>query len=89
MERKSKGLPRPYCMDKKKTKAKHGQLKGVHSRGHRLKNDAYTLRTRQLDWLVLGVRTDFCLGNFQPPNCFCYQLCLFKPKHTCKERFIL
>lgn len=33
LERKSKGLPRPYSMDKKKTKAKRGQLKGIHSRG--------------------------------------------------------
>lgn len=64
LERKSRELPRLCSMDEKKAEANRGPLKGVHSRGCRLKKDAMTLETRLLGWLVLGVGTYFCLGTF-------------------------
>lgn len=66
LERKSKGLPRPYSMDKKKIKAKRGQLKGVHSRG-------CSSRMMLMHWgpdswvgLFWGEGQIFVLGIFSP-----------------------
>lgn len=79
-------LPIPYSMDGKKAKANHGQLKGVHSRCCRLKNDAYALWTRELGWRW---RQTFALGISVPRSTSCHWLDLSKLKHICKDRIIL
>lgn len=82
-------LPVPYSMDGKKAKANHGQLKDVHSRCCRLKNDAYALWTRELGWFVWGWGRIFALGISVPRSTSCHRLGLSKLKHICKDRIIL